>query len=505
MNIVVERILTIIATLAVWELARFFAWRHLRTRWQRSIGDWMRRHDLRLEQFRFIDRIWVRQTLLQDPELDRAAAESAKSQGIGIGEVRAKMEEWLDEIVPYFNLFSYYKLGGAVATYAVRLAYELVFDAHGLERARAAIPPGAVTVYVANHRSNADYIVLSVGAMRQVALSYAVGEWARVWPLDVLFRSFGSYLIRRGEKDPLYHRVLSRYLQLVASRGLTTAFFLEGALSRDGAFRVPKIGLLDYLVGILESDPERKIAFVPVGINFDRVLEDRNLTVEAADAPPPRARDKLISLRRILVAAPRVLFAILGPRWLSSHRKYGYASVQFGEVVMIDSLAPDIQATARLPRKERLARVAGLADKLMDRVAQVVPATPVVLVSRALVAGHREMADIRRAVREDLAEMRANGRRIARGKAFAGVKRGERDMSRQEGQTPVERQAFDQDILDAEEAERMVDLAFQLLKRRDIVRVSGGTVAVAPRDEILLRYYARSMDAPKLRAAEASK
>lgn len=501
MNVVVERVATVALTLLVWEGVRFLAWRKLRDRWQRSIGTWMRRHDVKLEQFRFIDRIWVRQTLLQDPELDRAAAESAKAQGIGIGLVRARMEGWLDEMVPYFNVFSYYKLGGAVATWATRLAYELVFDREGLERARAAIPPGAVTVYVANHRSNADYIVLSVGAMRQVALSYAVGEWARVWPLDVLFRSFGSYLIRRGEKDPLYHQVLSRYLQLVASRGLTTAFFLEGALSRDGAFRVPKVGLLDYLVGILAADPDRQIAFVPVGINFDRVLEDRNLTAETADAPPPRARDKFISLKRILGAAPRVMLSIFGPRWLSSHRKYGYASVQFGEVVTAIELEPDILAVARLPRKERLARVAGLADKLMERVSEVVPATPVVLVCRSLLKGPRSVIELRRAVRADLAELRAAGRRIARGDAFSGVVRGQDELLKQEHLDSAQRVDFDREVLESEEAERMVDLAFLLLKRRAILSVAGDVIRVEPRDEVLLRYYARSLDAPKLKAA----
>ena len=70
-------------------------------------------------------------------------------------------------------------------------------------------------VFVINHRSNADYVLLSFGMLRHMALSYAVGEWARVWPLDTLFRSFGSYFVRRGEKDPLYHKVLARYLQLV--------------------------------------------------------------------------------------------------------------------------------------------------------------------------------------------------------------------------------------------------------------------------------------------------
>ena len=485
----------VLPTIVVWELIRWFAWRKLRERWQRSIGEWMRRHDVHLEHFRFIDRVWVRQTLLQDPDLDRAAADRAHDLGETVGQVRARMEQWLDEIVPVFNLFSYYKLGGGVATTAVRLVYELVFDRDGLDAARRAVPAGAVTVYVANHRSNADYVVLSVGAMKQVALSYAVGEWARVWPLDALFRSFGSYLIRRGERDPLYHRVLSRYLQLVAGRGLTTAFFLEGALSRDGGFRVPKIGLLDYVVGVLEADPEREIVFIPVGINFDRVLEDRNLVRETADAPPPRALDKARCFFGMLRAAPRMLLGLFGPAWLAAHRRYGYASVQFGAAIPVRSLMPDAAEVARLPRKARFARMARLADQLLDAVAAVVPATPVSLVCRALVAGEADVPGVRRHVREEIAELRGAGRRIAAGRAFASIRRARKNAA----DTHAE---LDDHIVDAEEAERVVDLALSLLRRRRLVTTREGRVLVAERDWPLVRYYARSLDAPKLRAAD---
>lgn len=456
----------------------------------------MRRHDVRLEHFRFVDRLWVRQSLLQDPELDRAAAERATATGATIGEVRARMELWLDEIVPVFNIFSYYKLGGNVATGAVRLCYELIFDHAGLTSARRAIPDGSVTVFVANHRSNADYVVLSVGAMKQVALSYAVGEWARVWPLDSLFRSFGSYFVRRGEKDPLYHRVLSRYLQLVASRGLTTAFFLEGALSRDGAFRAPKIGLLDYLVGILREDPARAITFVPVGLNFDRVLEDRNLTAETAGAPRPRALEKLRSLGRIVAAVPRFLLGVLGPGWLAAHRRYGYAAVSFGPAVALSELVEDPVAMAHLPRAERLEAIAGVADALMARVAMVVPATPVVLTCRALDAGNTDAATIRAAVRDELRVLRASGRPVAQGAAFESIRRARAD----EKDTAAE---LDREIVDVDEADRTVDLAMALLERRGLVHSVGDIATVDPRGRALIRYYARSLDAPEKLARRA--
>lgn len=480
----------VVVGLAVYEGARYATVRALKNRWQRSIGDFLRRHAVQLEHFRFIDRVWVRQTLLQDPELDRLAAARAAETGETIGEVRARIEVWLDEIVPFFNLFSYYKIGAGMARSAVRLCYELVFDERALAAARAEIPPGTVTVYVANHRSNADYIVLSVGALRQVALSYAVGEWARVWPLDTLFRSFGSYFVRRGEKDPLYHQVLARYLQLVACRGLTTAFFLEGGLSRDGALRPPRIGLLDYLVGVLKIEPNRRIAFVPVGINYDRVLEDRNLL---GDGRRPGLGEKLASLAKIVLRAPLLAGAFLGRAATRSHRKFGYAAVSFGRPLFLDALLPDAAAVAALPDDARKPAIAALADRLLTAVSETIPATPVALVAGALLDGAADVSALRQRVAEAMVACRANGRPLAQGLAFQGVHRSAA------GDNPA-LSTLDDDIGDAEEAERTVDLALRLLARRGLVTVHAGKVTMSSDARKVLPYYARSLEPPTQRA-----
>ena len=57
-------------------------------------------------------------------------------------------------------------------------------------------------VFVVNHRSNMDYVLVAYLAAERTALSYAVGEWAQVWPLQTLIRSMGAYFIRRNSKDP---------------------------------------------------------------------------------------------------------------------------------------------------------------------------------------------------------------------------------------------------------------------------------------------------------------
>src|SRR5678816_1454077 len=57
------------------------------------------------------------------------------------------------------------------------------------EAALAAIEPSSTVVFVMNHRSNMDYVLVSFLAAERVALSYAVGEWARIWPLQGLIRA----------------------------------------------------------------------------------------------------------------------------------------------------------------------------------------------------------------------------------------------------------------------------------------------------------------------------
>src|SRR3954471_2306638 len=98
-----------------------------------------------------------------------------------------------------------------------------------------------------------------------------------------MFKAFGSYFVRRKYREPLYHTVLERYVQQITRMGVTQGIFLEGGLTRDGRIKSPKIGLLDYVLGI-GRDPayQAKLYIVPVAVNYDRVLEDRSLIRELA-------------------------------------------------------------------------------------------------------------------------------------------------------------------------------------------------------------------------------
>ena len=138
-----------------------------------------------------------------------------------------------------------------------------------------------------------DYVLVTYMASSSSALVYAVGEWARVWLLQSLIRSMGAYFVRRDSRDPLYRKVLARYVHMAVAGGLAQAVFPEGGLTRDGKLQPPKLGLIGYMVAGFDAQGPRDAVFVPVGINYDRVLEDRlQLGTLRAEGTAARARHR---------------------------------------------------------------------------------------------------------------------------------------------------------------------------------------------------------------------
>jgi glycerol-3-phosphate O-acyltransferase len=203
-------------------------------------------------------------------------------------------ERYAREIVPGFSAFTYFSFAIRAARFLSQSLYRVRLVQPN-EDALAAIPEEATVIFVMNHRSNMDYVLVTWLAAERSALAYAVGEWARVWPLRTLVRAMGGYFIRRRYNNPLYRKVLARYVQMATEAGVTQAVFPEGGLSRTGALGKPKLGLISYILDGFRPGQSRDVVFVPVALNYDRVMEDRNLIEAQANG----ARAFRFSLRPI--------------------------------------------------------------------------------------------------------------------------------------------------------------------------------------------------------------
>jgi glycerol-3-phosphate O-acyltransferase len=319
--------------------------------------------------------------LLTDPKVQEAADQHAKQTGQPLPAVLRLVETYAREIVPAFNAYLYFRTGYWLGRRVARLLYRVrigYVDSAGLER----IDPNATVVCVMNHRSNMDYVLAGFLAADQAALSYAVGEWARIWPLSALIRAMGAYFVRRNSRDELYRRVLERYIAMATEAGVPQAVFPEGGLTRDGRMREPKLGVLDYMLRGFRINGDRDLVFVPLGLNYDRVLEDRSLLRERGSAHP--IAGVWISLRFLL----HNIWLMLRSEW---HR-FGYACVNFGTPISMREYCRtrgiDFQA---LGGEERRAAVGYLGRELMQAVGRIVPVVPVPLIASVFVA-HPERA-----------------------------------------------------------------------------------------------------------------
>jgi glycerol-3-phosphate O-acyltransferase len=333
------------------------------------------RFKIDLPAFKLTRRRALIDRLMSDPRVLGAAQAHSATAGVPLADVMRQVHRDAGEIVPAFNAYVYFRVGYwlsktfARLVYRVRLGYT---DADSL----TAINPKSTVVFVMNHRSNMDYILVSFLAAERVALSYAVGEWARIWPLQGLIRAMGAYFVRRNSGDPLYRMVLQRYVQMATEGGVPQAMYPEGGLTIDGRLREPKLGLLDYMLKGFNPDGERDLVFIPVGINYDRVIEDRTL-LRQLDAKPQRSG--LVRTLAITGAylARQALFTLTGRRY-----RYGYACVNFGKPVSMREHVRHAGLDFRvLDDAARRAAVAQVGRDLMTAIGQIVPVLPVPLVA----------------------------------------------------------------------------------------------------------------------------
>ena len=423
----------------------------------------VRRRGGKLERFKLTAKRRITETLLADPAIAKAVAAHAKEHGLEQDEVWTTVAKYIDEIVPFFNILAYYRFGYFVSRALLNMFYRVSVDQHG-KRGASALPDDAIVVYLMNHRSNADYVLVGYVLTGRVAISYAVGEWARAFPLEYVFKSFGSYFVRRKFREPLYHTVLERYVQLITRNGVTQGIFPEGGLSRDGKLRSAKIGLLDYIIGVArDPDYRDRIHLVPVAINYDRVLEDRSLLRELAVTQGQRTPPRSQQISEVSSYLWWNFGRLLTRRW----KRYGRAAVTIGEPVPLKPWFEEQQASGEdlfeLPRHERLAKVQQICDEMMSRIGAIIPVTPVSLACAAIQSLDSDFIPRAKLI-ERMSDMRdvlseLNARTI-----------------RSEGAI-----------------EEIFERAWKMLDMREMLVASGDGYAVLPRNRGLISYYANSI------------
>ncbi|GMQ91505.1 MAG: 1-acyl-sn-glycerol-3-phosphate acyltransferase [Gammaproteobacteria bacterium] len=428
-----------------------------RRRVNRVIDEVNTRLDIEIRPFQLTRRQALIDQLVFDERVNEAVQEYAREKDMPRAVAQAEVRRYAREIVPSFNAVIYFRLGYWLAKRIARLIYRIrvgFYDDDAMSR----IDSNATVVFVMNHRSNMDYILVALLAAERTALSYAVGEWARIWPLTMLVKAMGAFFVRRNSGNPLYRRVLERYVHMATRAGVCQAVFIEGGLSKDGTMRDPRLGFLDYMLRGYHPKNDRDIVFIPVGINYDRVLEDRS-QVRRLNSDAGRQSAWFI-IKTTLRFAFRNMMLSRRVRW----RRFGYACVNFGlplsakEYCMSHDMMP-----SEMEQEPRFVEVKKLANILMDRIRQVIPVLPVSLVAAVI-----------------LEEAEAQKTRLLwMGKALERI-----EHFRNQG-APIN--------ISPTACERVLEGAMDILLGRGLLQQRDGLISVRPGSRDMLAYYANAI------------
>jgi len=429
----------------------------LRRRINRVIDEISIRLDIQIKPFQLTKRQVLIDRLVYDPKVMEAVQQAAARRDCPREIVQSEVVSYAKEIVPSFNAYLYFRFGYWLSKRLAHLLYQVRIG-FAQEDEFKNISADATVVFVMNHRSNMDYLLVSFLAAEKTALSYAVGEWAKIWPLQTLIRAMGAYFVRRKSGDSLYRRVLERYIHMATKEGVCQAVFPEGGLSRDGRLQPPKLGVLDYMLRNYQPQTDRDLVFIPVGINYDRTLEDRSLLLTLDDEAPKRSM--WFAIRTTLRFIRRSLILMILSRW----QRFGYACVNFGPPLSMRTYCRKGNIDfSRMERSRRFEEIQKLAEQLMDAVKKVIPILPIPLVATAIKAVDRSGITA--------VEVEAQTNRLI-------------EQLRSQG-APVY-------TVDENRVQTILN-ALNMLKLRRLVTESDGIYRAVPEEHEVLSYYANSI------------
>ncbi|WP_163558591.1 glycerol-3-phosphate 1-O-acyltransferase PlsB [Halomonas sp. NO4] len=253
-------------------------------------------------------------------------------------------------------------------------------DVRGLERVKA-LAGDHTLVYVPCHRSHIDYLLLSYVLYRDGLMPphVAAGRNLDMPLIGPLLRRGGAFFLRRSFRgNPLYTAVFTEYLHRLLAAGHPLEYFMEGGRSRSGRMLTPRPGMLAMTLRSfhrLATDDERhRLAFVPVYIGYERILEGGSYQRELRGAGKRRE-------------TPLTLLRVLG----RLRQPFGRVAVNIGEPLVLgpflDARVPGWRESEATPRAAWLATaLPRLGRELAQRINAAAALNPVNLVALVLLA-----------------------------------------------------------------------------------------------------------------------
>jgi len=326
---------------------------------------------------RLKSRSQLMEEVLQDEHFSAKLEEIATAEKRGLIEVKREAARYLDEMAANYNqrMVAFLDL---VLTWVWKTMFSgIEADESGLENLRN-IAKRHPVIYVPSHKSHVDYLALSYVLYHHNFFNphIVAGINLSVFPLGPVFRGSGAFFMRRSFKgNRVYALVFSNYLKILIKENYPIEFFIEGGRSRTGRLLLPKMGVVKYMVRAYHELGIKDLAFVPVYIGYDQVIDQASYLREMKGE---KSDSTLRSSSRMF------------------RQKYGKIYLSFGEAISLkDYLAQNTEKESDDPD----AGFENLGNEIVKRINSLTMVTAGSLVASALLASGkpaRKEADLKK-------------------------------------------------------------------------------------------------------------
>ncbi len=286
----------------------------------------------------------------------------AKREKVSERQLRKRAYEYYKEIAANYSVVvvSFFS---TIITFVLNKIFDgIQYDQDSLRKIREASKKGPL-ILVPNHRSVPDYVIISYlfYINKLVPPHIVAGHNLNFFPFGSLARRSGAFFNRRTfiGLDKMYPAVYKQYIKTLVSDGYSIEFFMEGTRTRTGKMRLPKLGVLSFLIEAIYAGYNEDLVFVPISIDYDRIFEEKSYLKELkGHEKENESMTGMIQSRKLL------------------KRKYGRMYISFSEPFTLKEVASGIADIKKIPDL--------VANKISMKISEVTVVTPFALITSAI-------------------------------------------------------------------------------------------------------------------------